>query len=147
VLWVNLLAVDNDVLSHDRLLAKGANLVLSLTDLDTDGLALQAQRITFIFLVLDTQQACTTLGAGKVFWVISTVLETDALVDDRLLATIAPLTKHVIVTILAVHLTLFFHEFLGFKDLALALEALEALRMVFLITHSKHTADDWLSAN
>jgi len=147
VLWVNLLAVDDDVLSHDGLLAECANLVLGLTDLDTDGLALQAERITLIFLVFDAQQACTTLSASKVLGVIGTVLETNALVNNRLLATIAPLTKQIIEAILAVHIALLFHELFSLENLTFAVIALEALRMILLITHSKHTADDWLSAN
>jgi len=57
VLWVNLLAVEDDVLSHDGLLANCAKLVLCLTNLVTNSLALHAERISLIFLVFDTQQA------------------------------------------------------------------------------------------
>jgi len=112
VFGVNLLTIDNDVISHDRLLAQCAKLVLCLANLDTDGLALQAKWITLIFLVLDAKQACTTFSASKVFRVISAVLETDALVNDGLFATVATLTKEIIVAVLAIHITFLFHELL-----------------------------------
>jgi len=112
VLWVNLLAVDDDVISHDGLLAESAKLVLCLTDLDTNDLALHAEWITLIFLVFDAKKAGTALGASKVLGVVSAVHETDALVDDGLLATVAALTEEIIVAVLAVHITLLLHELL-----------------------------------
>jgi len=142
VLWVNLLAVEDDIFSHDGLFAECAKLVLRLTDLIADCLALQAERIALVFLILDTKKASTTLGASKMFWVINSVLETDALVNDGLLATIATLAKQVIEAILAINISLLFHELFCFEDLTVAVSALEALRMILLIANSEHTANN-----
>jgi len=146
VLWMDLLSIDDDVFSHDRLLALGANLVLCVTDLDTDCLALEAERITLILFVLDAQKALSTLCTSKVVGMVDAVTETNTLTNDRLLACKATLTEQFVEALFTVVLAAFFHERLCLHDATVAVVALETLWVVAAVTDREDFSDNRLSA-
>jgi len=146
VLRMDFLSIDNDVFSHNGLLALGANLVLCVTDLDTNGLAFETERISFIFFVLDTQKALSTLSTGKVVGMIDTVTETNALANHRLFAGKAAFSKELVEALFTVVLTVLLHEGFCFVDATMAVVALETLRMVAPLAHRKDLSDNRLAA-
>ena len=110
VLGMDLLPVEDHVVAQDGLLALGADVVLPLTQAHARRAALHAVRVPLVLLVLGAEKRRPALGARKVLGVVETVLELDALVENRLLARVAHVPKVLVVAVLAVNIAFLFHE-------------------------------------
>lgn len=110
MLGMDLLTVQDHVVAEDRLLALGADVVLTLTQADTSGAALDTVGIALILLVLCLEKRGTALGAGKVLGVVETVAKLDALLENGLLAHVADVPKVLIVAVLAINVPFLFHK-------------------------------------